>query len=359
MKRKKTREVKIGKIFIGGENPIRVQSMTSTRTEDIKSTLEQIEKLIEEECEIIRIAIPNREALKAFAKIRREVDVPLVADIHFNYRLAVEAADMGADKIRINPGNIGDKRKVKEVIEAARTNGIPIRIGVNSGSLEMDLIDKYGGVTSNALVESALRWIKFFEEENFQNLVISVKSASVSQTIESYRLLSSKTDYPLHIGVTEAGPPPLGSIKSSIGIGTLLAEGIGDTIRVSLTADPVEEVRVAWDILKSLELRSKGVMLISCPTCGRTRVDLFSIVRRVEEGVRNIKFPIKVAVMGCEVNGPGEAKEADVGVAASPGFGLIFRKGKVIRKVPEGEIVEALLEEIKLLEKERERNGKV
>ena len=349
----------MGKIFLGGNNPVRVQSMASTPTEDIESTLKQIERLIKEDCEIIRLAIPSKRAVKAFKKIRKEVNVPLVADIHFNYRLAIEAADSGADKIRINPGHIGDEKRVREVIRAAKANGIPIRIGVNSGSLEIDLIDKYGGVTPEALVESAMRWITFFEKEGFHDIVVSVKSASVPQTITSYRILSKKTDYPLHVGVTESGPYSTGVIKSAIGIGTLLAEGIGDTLRVSLTADPLEEVKAAWEILKALEIRTRGVMLISCPTCGRTRVDLLSIVKRVEEGIRNIKIPLKVAIMGCEVNGPGEAREADVGIAATPGFGCIFRKGKIIKKVPEEEIVKALIEEIKSIEKEREKHEKI
>lgn len=353
MIRKVTREVKVRGIGIGGNNPIRVQSMTSTKTEDIDATLKEIEELKEEDCEIFRVGIPTKKALEAFKEIRKETDVPLVADIHFNYRLAIEAIEAGADKIRINPGNIGGAKKVREVIRAAIANSTPIRIGVNSGSLELDLIDKWGGVNADAMVESALRWIRFFEDEGFFDIVVSVKSSSVPMTIESYRKLSKETDHPLHLGVTEAGPPPQGIIKSAIGIGTLLAEGIGDTIRVSLTAPPREEVKVAWDILRSLELRARGIMLISCPTCARTRVNLLDIVKRVEERVKNIKAPLKVAIMGCEVNGPGEAREADVGIAAAPGAGYIFKEGKIIRKVKEDEIVDALVDEIKKILKEK------
>ena len=351
----RTKEVKIGKVIIGGDHPVAVQSMTSTLTHDIDATVEQINRLVDAGCEIVRVAIPTWKDLKAFKEIRKIVpDVPLVADIHFNHKLAIAAIEAGADKIRINPGNIGGKDRVREVIQAAKANKVPIRIGVNSGSLEIDLIDRHGGVTAEAMVESAIRWVKFFEDEGFEDIVISVKSASVPMTIKAYRMLASKTHYPLHVGVTEAGPAYTGIIKSAIGIGALLADGIGDTIRVSLTADPVEEVRAAWEILKALEIRSRGPMLISCPTCGRTRVNLLKIVGEVEEILKGVKLPIKVAVMGCEVNGPGEAKDADVGVAAEPGRGVIFRKGKIIRKVKEEEIPQALLEEIKKLEKNQD-----
>jgi len=356
-KRKKTRVVKVGNVSIGGENPVRVQSMTSTRTEDIAGTIDQIEKLKEAGCELVRVAIPHKEALNAFKIIRREVDIPLIADIHFNYRLAIGAIEMGADKIRINPGNIGSKDRVEKIIDAARSNEVPIRIGVNSGSLELDLIDKYGGVTPEAMVESAMRWVRFFEEKNFFDIVISVKSSSVPQTVKAYRKLSLLTDYPLHLGITEAGPPKTGSIKSAIGIGSLLLDGIGDTLRVSLTADPVEEVKVAWEILKALELRARGPMIISCPTCGRMRIDLFQLVKKVEKALEGETFPVKVALMGCEVNGPGEARDADVGVAAAPGFGLIFRKGVVVKKVPESNILDALLKEIEELKKEAGYKG--
>lgn len=346
----KTKVVRIGRVKIGGGNPVAVQSMTSTLTHDVRATVDQINKLVDAGCEIVRVAIPTWKDLRAFKEIRKMVpDVPLVADIHFNHKLAIAAIEAGADKIRINPGNIGGKERVKEIIAAARSYHVPIRIGVNSGSLELDLIDRHGGVTAGAMVESALRWIEFFENEGFTDLVISVKSASVPMTISAYRMLSKKTNYPLHLGVTEAGPPYTGIIKSAIGIGALLADGIGDTIRVSLTADPVEEVKAAWEILKALEIRSRGPMLISCPTCGRTRVNLLKIVSDVEKILKDIKMPIKVAVMGCEVNGPGEAKDADVGVAAEPGRGVIFRKGRIVKKVKEEEIPQALLEEIKKL----------
>ncbi len=350
---KVTKPVKIGNITVGGGHPVAVQSMTSTRTTDIEATLHQIHRLVEAGCEIVRLSIPTKKDLEAFKVIRKEVpDVPLVADIHFNYRLAILSAEAGADKIRINPGNISNKERVREIIRACKANGVPIRLGVNSGSLEKDLIDKYGGVFPEALVESAVRWVQFFEDEDFTDIVISVKSASVPQMIRAYRLLSEQVDYPLHLGVTEAGPPPTGVIKSAIGIGALLADGIGDTIRVSLTADPVEEVKAAWEILQALELRSRGPMLISCPTCARVRVDLIKIVQEVQKALEKERLPIKIAVMGCEVNGPGEAREADLGVAAAPGMGLIFRKGRPIRKVKEEEIVEALIEEVRKLEKE-------
>ena len=354
-KRKKTHEVKIRDASIGGSNPIRVQSMTSTKTEDIDATLNEIERLVKAGAELVRVAIPHKRALLGFKKIRRNTQIPLIADIHFNYKLAIEAMEAGADKVRINPGNIGGEGKVKRIIEAAKINGVPIRIGVNSGSLEVDLIDKYGGVTPDALVESALRWIRFFEREGFFEIVVSVKSSSVPQTISAYRKLSAQTDHPLHLGVTEAGTLLVGSIKSSIGIGSLLVDGIGDTIRVSLTTDPVEEVRVAWEILKALELRSRGPMIISCPTCGRVKIDLYSIVNQVEEILSSEEVPIKVAIMGCEVNGPGEARDADVGIAAGAGFGLIFRKGKIVRRVPETELVEELLKEIEIFKKDRLR----
>lgn len=351
--RRETKPVRIGKITVGGGAPVAVQSMTSTPTTDINATISQIQELVEAGCEIVRVSVPTSRDLEAFKVIRKELpDVPLVADIHFNYRLAIKSADAGADKVRINPGNIGSENRVREVIRACKANGIPMRIGVNAGSLETDLIDKYGGVFPEALVESAIRWVKFFEDEGFSDIVISVKSAYVPQMIKAYRLLSEKVDYPLHLGVTEAGPSPTGIIKSAIGIGTLLADGIGDTIRVSLTEDPVEEVKTAWEILQALELRSRGPMLISCPTCARVRVDLFSIVKDVQKALESETIPIKVAVMGCEVNGPGEAREADIGVAAAPGIGIIFRKGKVIRKVKEEEIVQALMEEIHKLNKE-------
>ncbi len=350
-KGRKSRVVKIGNLAIGGDMPIAVQSMTNTDTNDVEATIAQIENLMNAGCEIVRVAVPSRKTVEPFKKI---VDyfkgkIPIVADVHFDYKIAVMCSDAGADKIRINPGNIGGFEKVKEVIAAAKANGIPIRIGVNSGSLEMDLIDKYGGVNADALVKSAVRWVRFFEDQGFYDIVISVKSAYVPQMIEAYRKIAKLVDYPLHLGVTEAGTPKTGIIKSAIGIGTLLAEGIGDTFRVSLTADPVEEVKVAWEILKALQIRTRGVMLIACPTCGRTKIDLISLAEKVEKALEGVNKNIKVAVMGCEVNGPGEAREADIGIAAGNGQGILFIKGKPVKRLKEEELLPALLEEIEKL----------
>jgi len=350
-KRRKSRVVKIGNIAIGGDMPIAVQSMTNTDTNDVEATIAQIERLKEAGCEIVRVAVPSRKTVEAFKKIvdHFKGKIPIVADVHFDYKIAVMCADAGADKIRINPGNIGGFEKVREVIASAKANGIPIRIGVNSGSLEMDLIDKYGGVNADALVESAVRWVRFFEDMGFYDIVISVKSAYVPQMIEAYRKIAQMVEYPLHLGVTEAGTPKSGIIKSAIGIGTLLAEGIGDTFRVSLTADPVEEVKAAWEILKALQIRTKGVMLIACPTCGRTKIDLISLAEKVEKALEGVNKNIKVAVMGCEVNGPGEAREADIGIAAGKGQGILFIKGKPVKRLKEEELLPALLEEIEKL----------
>ena len=345
--RKVTRAVRVGDVVIGGGHPVVVQSMTSTRTEDVDATLQQIERLHGAGCELVRVAVPNMKAVAAFREIVRSSPIPVIADIHFNHRLAIAAIEAGAHKIRINPGNIGGYDRVREVIAAAKSNSVPIRIGVNSGSLEVDLIDKHGGVTPEAMVESAVRWVRFFEDNGFNDIVVSVKGSSVPGTIRAYRLISGQIDYPLHLGITEAGPAWTGTIKSAVGIGTLLAEGIGDTIRVSLTADPVEEVKVAWEILKALELRTRGIMLISCPTCARTRIDLMKIVQEIEKRLSDVKTPLRVAVMGCEVNGPGEARDADIGIAAGPGFGLLFKKGKVVRKVPEDRIVDELVDEVR------------
>jgi (E)-4-hydroxy-3-methylbut-2-enyl-diphosphate synthase len=354
IKRKKTREVKIGKIGVGGNNPIRVQSMTTTKTEDVEATVNQILELYNAGCEIVRVAVPSRNHVQYMKMIMERVKgiVPIVADVHFDWKIAIMVADVGVDKIRINPGNIGGFQKVREVISACKANNIPIRIGVNSGSLEKDLIDKYNGVTADALVESALRWLDFFDKEGYLNVVVSVKSAIVPQMIEAYRKLSEKTDVPLHLGVTEAGTPKSGIIKSAIGIGSLLYDGIGDTFRVSLTADPLEEVRVAWEILKALGIRSRGVDIIACPTCGRTKIDLISLAEKVEKALENEKAPIKVAVMGCEVNGPGEASMADVGIAAGKGQGVIFRKGVPIKRLKEEELLNGLLEEIEKIKEE-------
>lgn len=352
-KRRLTRTVQIGSIAIGGQNPIRIQSMTSSKTVDIQSTEKQIQELIDAGCEIVRISIPDLKSIKAFEIIRKDFPkIPLVADIHFNHRLAILAIEKGANKIRINPGNISDKRKLSEIIEAAKQNKIAIRIGVNSGSLETEFIDKYGGVFPEGLVESAIRWVDFFTSKNFYDIVISVKSSSVIDTIKAYELMSAKTDFPLHIGVTEAGPFLTGSVKSSIAIGHLLYKGIGDTLRISLTENPVREVEVAWEILKALEIRFNGPMLISCPTCSRTRVNLIKIVDDVNKMIKKYTIPIKVAVMGCEVNGPGEAKDADIGIAAEPGYGLLFKKGKIIKRVKEEDIVSAIEDEIKKMEEE-------
>lgn len=336
---------------IGGSNPIRVQSMTNTRTEDPEVTLSQVEALHREGAELVRVAVQNRRALEGFRRLREMTRVPLVADIHFDYRLAIGAIEAGADKVRINPGNLGGLRRFREVVAAARANWVPLRIGVNSGSLEDELIEKHGGVTTEAMAESALRWLARAEEMGFGDVVISVKGSSVPRTIRAYQLVSGATDAPLHVGITEAGFGLEGAVKSAVGIGALLAMGIGDTIRVSLTGDPTEELKVAWEILKSLEIRARGPIIISCPTCGRTRIDLLALVKRVQEALARETLPIRVAVMGCEVNGPGEAREADVGIAAGPGFGYVFRKGRVVRKVPEGKLLRALLEEIEELKR--------
>ncbi|MEO0157169.1 MAG: flavodoxin-dependent (E)-4-hydroxy-3-methylbut-2-enyl-diphosphate synthase [candidate division WOR-3 bacterium] len=340
------KEVKVKDIGIGAGNPVRVQSMTSTRTEDVGATVAQINALYEAGAEVVRVAVQSVSAVKYFKEIRKETDVPLVADVHFDHRIAIMCAEAGADKIRINPGNIRGPEKVEEVIRALKANRVPARIGVNSGSLEDDLIEKHGGVTPEALAESALRWADFFLERDFEDFVLSVKSSRVPETIKAYRLLASKTDQPLHVGLTEAGPLWPGAIRSSVALGILLEEGIGDTIRVSLTGDPVDEVRVAWEILKSLEKRARGPMIISCPTCGRMRVDILPIVQEITEALKDLKDPIRVAVMGCEVNGPGEAREADFGVASGQGFGLIFRKGRVVKRVKAEDITKALLDEI-------------
>ncbi|MGI6536763.1 MAG: flavodoxin-dependent (E)-4-hydroxy-3-methylbut-2-enyl-diphosphate synthase [Caldicoprobacterales bacterium] len=347
MKRAKTRKIHIANIAIGGDAPITVQSMTNTDTRDIKSTVSQIHRLEEAGCDIVRCTVPDKEAAEALARIIPQIHIPLVADIHFDYRLALASIEAGVAKLRINPGNIGKKENVKAVVEAAEDKGVPIRIGVNSGSLSRDILQKYGGVCPEALVESAMRHVEILEELNFKDILISVKSSDVQEMIESYRLISQKVDYPLHIGVTESGTVKKGTIKSSVGIGALLSEGIGDTIRVSLTGDPVEEVFVGKEILKSLGNIKEGVELISCPTCGRTQLDLIKIAQDVEQRLSSVKKHIKVAVMGCAVNGPGEARRADIGLAGGNGEGLIFREGKIIRKVKEEDMVDELIKEIK------------
>ena len=343
------RTVNVGGVLVGGENRVSIQSMTNTDTRDVKRTVEQIRALTDAGCEIIRVAVPDMEAAEAVKKIKAQITIPLVTDIHFNYKLALECIKNGADKVRINPGNIGNREKVKLVADAAKAKGIPIRIGVNGGSLEKDLLEKYGGPTADALVESAMRHVEILDDVNFSDIVVSIKVSSVPVMIDAYRKFDKLTDIPTHIGVTEAGTKTQGLIKSAIGIGTLLSEGIGNTLRVSLTADPTEEITAARDILKALELRKCGVQLISCPTCGRTRIDLISIANEVEKRISCIDKNIKVAVMGCAVNGPGEAREADVGIAGGNGEGLIFKKGEIIRKVPEDMIIDELMKEIERL----------
>ncbi|MBE3592639.1 MAG: flavodoxin-dependent (E)-4-hydroxy-3-methylbut-2-enyl-diphosphate synthase [Thermoanaerobacter sp.] len=351
--KKITYEVKIGNKKIGGNNPILVQSMTNTDTHDIGKTIEQIKRLEAEGCDIIRVAVPDIKAAEAIKEIKKNINIPLVADIHFDYRLAIKSIENGADKIRINPGNIGREENIKKVVEIAKERGIPIRIGVNSGSLEKEILHKYKGVTAEAVVESALKNVLILEKLGFYDIVISLKTPNVPLTIEAYKLASSKVNYPLHVGITEAGTIEAGTIKSAIGIGTLLYLGIGDTIRVSLTGDPVHEVRVGRQILRSLGLLKEGVEIISCPTCGRTKIDLIRLAEEVEKRTKHIKKPLKVAVMGCVVNGPGEAKEADIGIAGGDGEGIIFKKGKVYKKVKEEELVEELMKEIeKLLEED-------
>ncbi|MEW6408070.1 MAG: flavodoxin-dependent (E)-4-hydroxy-3-methylbut-2-enyl-diphosphate synthase [Patescibacteria group bacterium] len=345
--RKKTRKLKIKELTLGGDAPIVVQSMCNTDTRDVAATVAQIKELEALGCEFVRVAVPDVIAARAIGEIKRKINIPLVADIHFDYRLALECVKQGIDKLRINPGNIGSEEKIKAVVGAAKGRKIPIRIGVNSGSLEKDILKKYDDkVTAQGMVESAMRHINILENLDFRDIVISLKASDVQRTVEAYRLLSQKVDYPLHLGITEAGTIFSGTVKSSIGLGALLLSGIGDTIRVSLTADPCEEVRVAKEILKSLELRNFGRTIISCPTCGRTEIDLIRLAREVERKTEHIKKPIKIAVMGCVVNGPGEAREADVGVAGGKGCGVIFRHGKIIRTVKENKIIKSLLEEI-------------
>lgn len=346
MDRNHIRTVKIGDRIIGGGNPILIQSMTNTRTEDVKATVEQIHRLEAAGCDIIRSTVPTAEAARALKEIKKEISIPLVADIHFDYKMAIAAIENGADKIRINPGNIGGQEKLKEVVAAAKERNIPIRVGVNGGSLEKDLVEKYHGVTPEGIVESALDKVHMIEEAGYDNMVISIKSSNIPICVKAHELLVEKTDYPLHIGITEAGTLYGGNIKSAVGLGILLHEGIGDTMRVSLSGDPVEEIRSAKTILRSLGLYNQGIEVISCPTCGRTRIDLIGLANQVEEMVEDIPLNLKVAVMGCVVNGPGEAKEADIGIAGGVGEGLLIKKGEVIRKVPEKELLNVLREEL-------------
>jgi (E)-4-hydroxy-3-methylbut-2-enyl-diphosphate synthase len=346
IKRKNTCPIMVGNVPVGGNAPVAVQSMTNTFTQDVPATVSQIQRLEKAGCEIVRVAVPDAEAAQAISSIKENVSIPIIADIHFDYRLAIAAVKAGADGLRINPGNIGSHKKIKAVVDCAKTFNIPIRIGVNSGSLEKDILKKYNGASAEAMVESALRHIDLIKSLDFHNIKISIKASDVHRTVEAYRLLSSKTDLPLHVGVTEAGGLYSGIVKSSLGIGMLLAEGIGDTIRVSLTRDPVEEVRVGYEILKALDIRRYGPDIISCPTCGRCKIDLFNIVERIEKALLLNPLPIKLAIMGCVVNGPGEAKEADIGIAGGDGTGILFKKGKIIKKFPEEKLVEVLLAEV-------------
>lgn len=353
--RRKTRPVKVGRLTIGGDAPIVVQSMTKTDTRDVEKTVEQIREMEAAGCEIVRMAVPDIEGAKALAAIRKQCpDSILVSDIHFQYKFALMALDAGIDKLRINPGNIGDAEKVRTVVRRAQEQKVPIRIGVNAGSLERRLLEKYGYPTPEGMVESALYHIQILEDLGFTDTIVSLKSSNVKMTVAAYRMLAEKVDYPLHLGVTEAGTQFSGTVKSCAGMGILLSEGIGDTIRVSLATDPVEEVRVAYELLKSLELRSRGPVVIACPTCGRLEVDLFRIAGEIERATKHIKMPLSLAVMGCAVNGPGEAREADLGVAAGRGNGMIYREGKAIRRVKEEEIVPVLLEEIERFVADRE-----
>jgi len=347
--RRKTKVVNFAEQPVGGEAPVSVQSMCNTKTENIESTVKQIKKLEAVGCEIIRAAVPDKNAARALSEIKKKINIPLVADIHFDYRLALMAVENGVDALRINPGNIGSDERVREVALACKENNIPIRVGSNSGSIEAELLKKYGGPTAEAMVESALRNVRILEENDFRQIVISLKSSQISTTLAAYKLMAEKVDYPFHIGITESGTPWRGTIKSAAGIASLLTQGLGDTIRVSLTGDPVEEVRVGWQILKSLGIRKKGVEIISCPTCGRTNIDLIDLAEKVEKELMKIDKEITVAVMGCAVNGPGEAKEADIGVAGGIKSGLIFKSGEIIKKVEEDQLLEELIKEINKL----------
>ena len=346
IQRRKTRQISIGPLKIGGDAPISVQSMTKTDTRDIRRTIHQIRRLEEAGCEIVRVAVVDEEAARAIAEIKKRIKIPLIADIHFHYRLALKAMESGADGIRLNPGNIGGRDRLKMIVINAKDRSIPIRIGVNAGSLEKDLLKRFGGATAEAMVSSALRTIEWMEDLGFQQIKVSLKASDVLRTVEAYRLFSKTTDYPLHLGITEAGRGSGAIVKSSLGIGILLSEGIGDTLRVSLTGDPVQEVRVGYDILRSLKIRERGVEIISCPTCGRCEINLTPLVEKVEKATQRIDTPLTIAIMGCVVNGPGEAKEADVGIAGGKGMGLLFRKGRVVKKVREKDFARVLLKEV-------------
>ena len=351
--RDETKVVQIGKRQIGGGNPILIQSMCNTKTEDVKATVEQILALERAGCDIIRVAVPTMEAAAALTEIKRQIHIPLVADIHFDYRLAIAAIECGADKIRFNPGNIGSRERIQAVVDKAKEYGVPIRVGVNSGSLEKPLVEKYGGVTAEGLVESALDKVALIEQMGYDNLVISIKSSDVMMCVKAHELIAKKTHYPLHVGITEAGTVIAGNIKSAVGLGLILSQGIGDTIRVSLTGSPLEEIKSAKLILKTLGLRRGGVEVVSCPTCGRTQIDLIGLANQVETLVQGYPLDIKVAVMGCVVNGPGEAKEADLGVAGGIGEGLLIRKGEIVKKLPESELLSALKAELDRMVEEK------
>ena len=344
--REHTKVIHIGDRVIGGGNPVLIQSMTNTKTEDVQATVAQIQALAAAGCDIIRCAVPTMEVAKALAEIKKQITIPLVADIHFDYRLAIAAMENGADKIRINPGNIGSRDRVQAVVDVAKERRIPIRVGVNSGSLEKELVEKYHGVTAEGIVESAMDKVHLIEDMGYDQLVISIKSSDVMMCAKAHELIADRTDYPLHVGITEAGTLYSGNIKSAVGLGIILYQGIGDTIRVSLTGDPLEEVRSAKRILKTLGLRKGGIEVVSCPTCGRTQIDLIGLANQVERMVEDIPLDIKVAVMGCVVNGPGEAKEADIGIAGGVGTGLLIKKGEIVKKLPEGELLEALRQEL-------------
>ncbi len=353
--RRKTRTIHVGTVAIGGDAPISVQSMTNTLTDDVTATVQQIQILERAGCELIRVAVPDSAAARAITAIREQIGIPLIADIHFDSRLAVEAMEHGAQGIRINPGNLGGPEKLARVVTAAKRHGVPIRVGVNSGSIEKHLLKQYGYPTPerpDSLIESALDNVRLLEQQGFYDIKISIKSSDTLTTIAGYRQLAQRTDYPLHLGVTEAGGLIAGTVKSSVALGILLSEGIGDTFRISLTRDPVEEIRVGFELLRSLRIRERGPELISCPTCGRTRIDLFSLAEKVEQHLQTMQSPLKVAVMGCVVNGPGEAREADIGIAGGHGIGIIFKKGEIYKKLPEAELLPVFLEELEKLEAE-------
>lgn len=346
IQRQKTRQISVGSVQIGGNARVSVQSMTKTDTRDVRKTVAQIRRLERAGCEVIRVAVPDEEAARAIAQIKSRIKIPLIADIHFNYRLALMAMEHGADGLRINPGNIGGRDRLKAIVSEAKRRSVPIRIGVNAGSLEKDLLKGFGGPTPGAMVLSALRTIEWMETLGFHLIKVSLKASDVLRTVEAYRLFSEKSDYPLHVGITEAGKGSGAVVKSAIGIGLLLSEGIGDTIRVSLTGDPLDEVRAGYEILRALKIRERGIEIISCPTCGRCEIDLSHLVEKVEKGVQKVTAPMTIAIMGCVVNGPGEAREADIGIAGGKGVGLLFKKGKIIKKVKESELMSTLLKEI-------------